>query len=400
VLTAHAATRPAAPVEQREPIVARSAIVHDWFQGFHGAERVVDAMRTGLFDEAPDIFTFHAARSLLPPELAAAIVRESTLASLPGIRQRQHDPGLWRNLLPLMPRYFARLELDPYDLVISSSHAFAANVRPRADALHVCYCYTPLRYAWLPDVEEGRVGGSRGLALSLMRRRLRQIDRKASGRPDAYIAISTAVRTRIQSFYGRDAVVVHPPVDVEEFDPGREKDPDRFLWVHRLVSYKHPELVVEAFRDLPYQLTMVGVGPLESRLRPSLPSNVELRSWVSRRELIELFERSSGFIHVADEDFGITMVEALAAGTPVIGLARGGARDIVRDGVDGLLLERVELDSIRSAVRSLRATSWDRAAIAAGSRRFSRARFVDQLRGCLGELGERKGLDLAAPRRL
>jgi len=393
VLGARVATHSEDAPEPPEPIAARSAIVHDWFQGFHGAERVVDAMRTGLFDDAPDIFTFHAARSLLPRDLATAIVRESKVAALPGIRQREHDPGLWRNLLPLMPRYFSGLDLDPYDVVISSSHAFAASVRVRADALHVCYCYTPLRYAWLPDVEEGRVGGLRGLALTLMRRRLREIDHTASSRPDAYVAISTAVRTRIRRFYGRDALVVHPPVDVEEFDPTREKDPDRFLWVHRLVSYKHPELVVEAFRDLPYRLTMVGVGPLESRLRRSLPSNVELRGWVSREELIALFERSSGFIHVADEDFGMTMVEALAAGTPVIGLARGGARDIVRIGVDGVLLERLEPDSIRSAVRSLRASTWDRAAIAAGSRRFSRARFVAQLRTCLGELGERKGID-------
>jgi glycosyltransferase involved in cell wall biosynthesis len=386
--------------EAAPPLTARSAIVHDWFQGFHGAERVVDAMRTGLFVRAPDIYTFHAAHELLPPGLASTIVRESRLASLPGIRQRDHAPGLWRNLLPLMPRYFDRLDLDAYDVVVSSSHAFAANINVRRDALHVCYCYTPLRYAWLPDVEEGRVGGPRGLALALMRRRLREIDHIASSRPDAYVAISTAVRARIRRFYGRDALVVHPPVDVEEFDPRREKDPDRFLWVHRLVSYKHPELVVEAFRDLPYRLTMVGVGPLESRLRRNLPSNVELRSWVSREELIMLFERSSGFLHIADEDFGITMVEALAAGTPVIGLARGGARDIVRTGVDGVLLARLDPELIRSAVRRLRASTWDRAAIAAGSRRFSRARFVNQLRSCLGELGERKGVDLTAARGL
>jgi glycosyltransferase involved in cell wall biosynthesis len=382
--------------EAAPPVTARSAIVHDWFQGFHGAERVVDAMRTGLFARAPDIYTFHAARELLPPGLAAAIVRESRLASLPAIRQRDHSPGLWRNLLPLMPRYFARLDLDAYDVVVSSSHAFAANINVRRDALHVCYCYTPLRYAWLPDVEAGRVGGLSGAALRLMRSRLRAADTGASVRPDAYVAISNAVRERIGRFYGRDAAVVHPPVDVEDFDPTREKDPDRFLWVHRLVSYKHPELVVEAFRDLPYGLTMVGVGPLESRLRRNLPSNVELRSWVSREELIALFERSSGFLHVADEDFGITMVEALAAGTPVIGLARGGARDIVRTGVDGVLLERLEPESICSAVRSFRASTWDRAAISAGARRFSRARFVDQLRTCLGELGERKGVDLIA----
>ena len=196
MLDATAAVRVAVLAERPPPITARTAIVHDWFQGFHGAERVVDAMRAGLFAAAPDIYTFHAARPLLPPELASTIVRESRLASLPGIRQREHAPGLWRNLLPLMPGYFARLDLDDYDLVLSSSHAFAANVHVRPDTLHVCYCYTPLRYAWLPEVEHGRVGGPRAVALGLMRSRLRRIDRAASVRPDGYVAISTAVCER------------------------------------------------------------------------------------------------------------------------------------------------------------------------------------------------------------
>ena len=130
-----------------------AAIVHDWFQGFHGSERVVETMRTGLFAKPPDVFTFHAAKELLPPDLAAAIKQESRLAGLPGLRQRGHDPGRWRLLAPLMPRYFSRLDLDAYDVVVSSSHAFAVHARPREDALHVCYCHTPIRYAWMPDTD-------------------------------------------------------------------------------------------------------------------------------------------------------------------------------------------------------------------------------------------------------
>ncbi len=138
----------------------RAAIVHDWFQGYHGSERVVEAMRTGLFpaEASPDVLTFHAAHELLPPGLSSAIVQESRLASLPGIRQRGHDPGRWRYLLPYMPRYFAQLDLSPYDLVISSSHACAAMVRPRPEALHVCYCHTPMRYAWTPRPTPGASG--------------------------------------------------------------------------------------------------------------------------------------------------------------------------------------------------------------------------------------------------
>ena len=236
------------------------AIVHDWFQGYHGAERAVGAMCAGFVAGGvePQIYTFHATRELLPPELESRIVKESRLARLPYVRQRGHDPGRWRYFLPYMPTYFARLDLDDYDLVISSSHACAVNVHPRKGALHLCYCYTPMRYVWMPDVEHNRVSGVKGFALSQLRSRHRRIDLAASRRPDSYAAISTAVRDRIRRFYGRDAIVIHPPVDVGDFRSDGPKERGQFLWVHRLVGYKNPELVMDAFRGLPYHLTMVG----------------------------------------------------------------------------------------------------------------------------------------------
>ena len=278
-----------------------------------------------------------------------------------------------------MPRYFAGLDLDAYDLVISSSHACAVNVRPREDATHVCYCYTPIRYAWMPDTEARRVGGLRGAGLRAMRGRLRRIDLEASRRPDGYVAISEAVRERIRRFYGRDAAVVHPPVDVDDFDPRAAKEPGHFLWAHRLVAYKQPEVVIEAFRGLPYRLTMVGVGPLEAELRTSLPENVELLGWVSREELAALYARASGFVHVGEEDFGITMVEALASGTPVVGLDAGGARDIVRPGDDGVLVAEATPESVRAAVREVAEREWDRDALAARAAEFSHERFLERM---------------------
>ncbi len=265
------------------PIEERTAIIHDWFQGFHGSERVVDTMRTRVFADgnSPDIFTFHAAPELLPSGLAASIVKQSWVACLPGLRQRGHAPGKWRLLLPYMPHYFARLPLDDYELVISSSHAFAVNVRPSPDALHVCYCYTPLRYAWMPHIE-ARATGAQRVGLRAIGGYLRHVDLRASARPHAYFAISEAVRARIRRYYGRESVVIPPPVAVDEFRVELEKERGHFLWVHRLVSYKRPEVVVEAFRDSPYRLTMVGVGPLESKLRSTLPANVELLGWLSR----------------------------------------------------------------------------------------------------------------------
>lgn len=366
----------------------RTAIVHDWFQGMHGSERVVDTIRTGLFehDRQPDIFTFAAARELIPDELARRIVRESRLTTLPGVRQVGREPGRWRYLLPYMPRYFASLDLSPYDLVIASSHACAVNARPRQDALFVCYSHTPMRYAWLPGTDPGAAGVLASGGLRAFRGYLRRADLAASRRPDAFAANSTAVRDRIRRFYGRDATVIHPPVEVEEFNERGAKEDGHFLWTQRLVAYKRPELVVEAFRGLPYRLTMVGVGPLEARIRASLPPNVELRGWVSREELHGLFDRASGFVHVAEEDFGISMVEALAAGLPVVALARGGAVDIVRDGIDGALVERAEPAALRQAIRRVAAMTWDRPALHARALEFSRERFLGRMREWLDEV--------------
>jgi glycosyltransferase involved in cell wall biosynthesis len=357
------------------------AIVHDWFQGMHGSERVVDTIRTGLFgrEREPDILTFAAARDVIPEALAERIVRESRLGSMPGIRQVGREAGRWRYLLPYMPRYFASLDLSSYDLIIASSHACAVNVRPRPDALFACYCHTPMRYAWLPNTDPGRIDKLSGLGLRLFRGYLRRTDLAASRRPDAFAANSTAVRDRIRRFYGRDAEIIHPPVEVQDFDPTREKDHGHFLWVQRLVSYKRPDLVVEAFRGLPYRLTMVGVGPLEQRLRASLPANVDLRGWVSRDELRALYGRSSGFVHVAEEDFGIAMVEALAAGMPVVALDAGGARDILRPGVDGVLIDRAEVEQLREAIRLAAESTWDPAALRGRALEFSRERFLERM---------------------
>ena len=364
-----------------------TAIAHDWFQGMHGSERVVDLIRSGLFrnERQPDIFTFAAAREVLPEALARRIVRESRLGSLPGIRQVGRKTGRWRYLLPYMPHYFASLDLSAYDLVIASSHACAINVQPRQDALFVCYSHTPMRYAWLPQTDAGPGDALGALGLRLFSGYLRRTDLAASRRPDAFAANSTAVRDRIRRFYGREATVIHPPVDVLELDETQEKEPGHFLWVHRLVPYKQPELVLEAFRGLPYRLTMVGVGPLEERLRKQLPPNVRLVGWVSRDKLAALYARASGFVHVGEEDFGISMVEALGAGTPVIALDAGGARDIVRAGIDGVLIEQAELGELQAAIREVAQRSWDRHTLRSRALQFSADRFFEQMHTWLDE---------------
>jgi glycosyltransferase involved in cell wall biosynthesis len=377
---ARTAGEPAGAGARTQPLTARTALVHDWFQGLHGSERTVAAM-FDLFDRDPDVFTFHAARELLPDRLTEAIVKESRLARLPGVRQRGHDPGRWRWLLPYMPHYFDRLELDAYDLVLSSSHACAAGVRTPPGTLHACYCHTPMRYVWMPEAERNRVSGVKGVALRALRGRLRRLDRRASQRPDLYIANSSAVADRIRRFYGREAVVVPPPVAVDDFPRDVPRDPTAFLWVHRLVAYKRPLEVAEAFRELPeLRLTMVGLGPLEAELRAALPPNVELLGWVSRERLAELFAGAAGFIHVGEEDFGISMVEALAAGTPVLAADAGGARDIVRPERDGLLIhDPADPIQIRAGVRELAERNWDAEDLRRSARRFSEESFRERL---------------------
>jgi glycosyltransferase involved in cell wall biosynthesis len=369
---------------------ARVAIVHDWLQGMHGGERTVEAMLTTVFADAErcDLYTFHAAHDVISPTLSDAVVRDASISRLPGIRQRGHDPGRWRLLLPYMPTWFERLPLDSYDVVLSSSHAFAVAAHPRrADVLHACYCYTPIRYVWERGIDGQRVTGIQAKALDAVAGWLRRQDLRAAARPRGHIAISSAVAERIHAAYGRTAPVVHPPVEVGEFRSDGPRDRDHFAWAHRLAAYKRPLEVVEAFRGMPdLRLTMVGVGPLADRVRSALPPNVELRDWIDRAELVDLLGSVGGFLHVGVEDFGITMAEALASGTPVVALDRGGAVDIVEDGVTGVLVGSYDVESIREGVRRLRETAWDPAALAAAAQRFSRERFARELRARLGEL--------------
>ena len=193
------------------------------------------------------------------------------------------------------------------------------------------------------------------------------------------------MRERIRRFYERDADVVHPPVELTDLQPAPSKEQGSFLWVGRLVPYKRPLLVAEAFRGLPHKLTMVGIGPQEDELREQLPPNVDLHGWISREELVRLYGEASGFLHVGEEDFGISMVESLAAGTPVIALNAGGALDIVEDGVHGVLVSEPTVTSLRAAVERVASHDWDRDRLVAHATEFSRERFATQMRDLLTE---------------
>lgn len=356
----------------------RIAIVHDWLSTYAGAERVTEQILR-LYPEA-DLFSVvdfipDADRAFLLGKRATT----TFIQHLPFSRRR------FRWYLPLFPRAIERLDLSSYDLILSSSHAVAKGVCVTPGQRHLCYCHTPMRYAW--DMQEQYLAGGglkalRRLAATPFLTRLREWDRRTSSRVTAFAANSRFIADRIQRCYGRDSTVIHPPVDTDHFTPAPESERHQ-AWLHvsRLVPYKRADLIVEAFRRTPERtLTVIGDGPLLPALRRDCPPNVTLLGRQPRSAIREHLQRARGFIFAGEEDFGIVLVEAMACATPVVGFGRGGALDTVVEGVSGTLFPEQTAEAIIDAVERAERTSWDRAAIRRHAERFSVARFREAYR--------------------
>jgi glycosyltransferase involved in cell wall biosynthesis len=354
----------------------RVAVAHEWLVRYAGSERCVEEMLNAF--PGALLVTTVVEPSAVPPALAQA--EPSFLQRFPGWRTH-HE---W--FLPLMPLAWRRTELPgDLDALISSSHACAKAIRSENGVPHLCYCYTPMRYAWDFQVEARRFPAPiRPVARAGMAW-FRSWDRKTAERVDQFVAISTAVAERVRRFYGRQAEVIYPPVDTEFFTPGGERG-DEFLYVGRLVSYKRADLVVRAFEGLPYRLLVVGAGHLAEKLRANAPTNVRFVGEVDEAELRELYRVARALVYPAEEDFGIVMAEAQACGTPVVALAAGGALDIVRPGETGWLVESQSVDELRRAVELAATDELDPAAIRASAERFSRERFRREMRSAVEEL--------------
>ncbi|MCE3027171.1 glycosyltransferase [Salinicola sp. DM10] len=308
----------------------RVAIVHDWLVVRGGAEQVLDAL-LDLFPQA-EIFT---TVDFMPAELRGRLegrrVHRSLIQRLPLARRH------YRHYLPLMPYAVEQLDLRDFDLVVSSSHAVAKGVLTHSEQRHVCYCHTPMRYAW--DMKEAYLddAGIRFPPLEWAMRyalhRLRQWDYVTAGQVDCFLANSHNVARRIDKFYRRSAMVVHPPVDIEAFafHPGPRDD--YYLTASRMVPYKRLDLIIESFRAMPERrLIVVGDGPERARLERLAEGadNIELRGFVPTADLQRYMTRARGFVFAANEDFGIAPLEAQACGTPVIAYGHGGALETVR----------------------------------------------------------------------
>jgi glycosyltransferase involved in cell wall biosynthesis len=356
--------------------VSRVTLSHDYLLVMRGAERTFAAM-SDLYPQAP-IVTLLYDEAGTGGRFAGRSITTSVLQRI-GIRQRG-----FRKLLPLYPLAAERLEAPPCDVLLSSSSAFAHGVRRPECALHVCYCHAPFRYAWYEEARAlSEVPAPLRPPLRLALSRMRRWDVAASSRVDSYIANSELCRERIRRFYNRDSVLIHPPVETARFAPGIPGD--SLLVVSELVRHKRPQIALEAARRARVPIRVVGSGPDYSALRQAYPE-AEFLGRASDEELAALYAAAKAVIVPSMEEFGITAVEAQAAGRPVIAARAGGALETVIDGRTGLLAQLDDADSFAAAIRALEALDFDPAVAVESAARFSVEAFHRRLRDHVAEI--------------
>lgn len=358
------------------------AIVHDWLTSMRGGERVAEVL-CQVFPQA-DLFTLTRDPARLSPVLAH---RRTTTSAIDRAARAPFMNGRFRGLLPLFPLAVESFKLDRYSLVISSSHCVAIGAIAPPNAFHVAYVHSPLRYVReAQKAYEARVpGGPLGRAVFRgTAHYLRRWETAAAARPHLLIANSTYTRERIRNYFQRDALVIPPPIDTSRFERATDNartDPSApFLLVCALVPNKRVELALSAFRGRPERLLVVGEGPERARLERLAGPNVTLLSRVADAQLTELYAKCRALLHTGVDDFGMVMVEALAAGKPVLACAEGGALDIVDDGRNGLLIDAPTVEAVRAALdRYARMhEAFEPAALQRFARRFDRAHFERQ----------------------
>jgi len=339
-----------------------------------GGEKVLEVL-CELFPDAT-LFTLVHRRGALSPTIERMKIETSFIQKLP------FGKSAYQKYLPLFPTAIERMNVRDFDVVISSSHAVAKGVRVRSDALHVCYCYTPMRYIW--DQYDDYFGPGRSsltnrLAMKMFVNYLRRWDRRTARDVDHFVAISQNVRERIRRIYERDATVIYPPVDVQRYKASG-KDEGYFLIVSALVPYKRVDLAVEAFNRLGEKLVIIGTGAEQKRLQSMARKNIEFLGWVGDRYLPSYFEGCRALIFPGEEDFGIVPVEAMASGKPVIAYAKGGALETVVDGTTGILFRERTAESLEHAVRGLGNSTFKPDSIRSHAEQFDRAIFKERIR--------------------
>ncbi|MBI5302013.1 MAG: glycosyltransferase [Chloroflexi bacterium] len=346
------------------------ALAASWLNQYGGAERVLEVTHD-LFPNAP-VFTSTYWQPAMPASYKTWDIRTTFLDRLPLTNQRL--------LLPLYPAAFEALDLSGFDTLVSITSAFAHGIKMPPGARHICYCLTPARFLWnyADYVERERIGRLPRLVLPLMISRLREWDRRAAERVTHFVAISEIVRERIRTYYQRDSVIIHPPVDVERFTVSRERS-DYFLILSRLVPYKRIDLAVQACAELDLPLVIAGDGRDRARLEATAKSNVRFLGRVSDADARDLLARCRAFLFPGEEDFGITPLEANACGKPVIAFGGGGALETIVPGVTGELFREPTAQSLVQVLRAFDDRRYDPPTIRRHAEKFSVQVFSDKL---------------------
>jgi glycosyltransferase involved in cell wall biosynthesis len=350
------------------------ALVHDYLNQYGGAEKVLEIFAE-IFPNAP-IYTL-----IYDPGLAARIlpgkeIRASFLQKIPFARSHH------RLFPPLMPFAVERFDLSDYDLVISDSAAFSKGIITKPETLHICYCHTPIRYAWDDShkyVREFNMPFWVKPFVPLFMNYLRLWDREAAFRVDKFICNSKFVAGRIRKYYKSDAEVIYPPVDIGKFFPGKENE-KYFLMVGRLLVYKRFDLAIDVFNELEISLKIIGTGPEMSKLKKRANWNVEFLGDMSDEKLREYYQNCQALIFPQEEDFGIVALEAMACGRPVIAYRGGGALESITDGETGLFFNEQKVDSLMGAVKRFNPDNFDSHKIYAHAKKFDKKIFSEKIK--------------------
>jgi glycosyltransferase involved in cell wall biosynthesis len=334
-----------------------------------------------LYPDAP-VYVSMYEPSKMPREYRSWDIRTTWMQKLPLVKKK-HQP-----FMPLYPVAFESFDLSGYDLVLSSSSAFCHGVLTRPETCHVSYCHTPTRFMWnyFDYVKREKLGVQQQRALTPFLFNLRTWDRVSADRVDYWIANSRLVRKRIAKFYRRQSTVIHPPVNAERFVPSDGHD-NYFLCLSRLIPYKRIDLAVEACTRIGARLLVAGSGRETERLKRLAGPTVEFLGRVDDDEMVKLYARCKAFLFPGEEDFGITPLEAMASGSPVIAFESGGALDTVVPGVTGAFFKEQTVDSLARALSSFDADAYDTATIRAHAETFDssvfRARIQEHVEDCM-----------------
>lgn len=357
-------------------------IVADWLTNMGGAELVVLAMHEA-FPEAPIYTSTYAPENM--PRFKNLDVRTTYLQNLPKLLRKLHK------FFPMLRvKAFKKLDLSDYDIIISSSSAESKQVqKTRPDQVHVCYCHTPIRYYWShyeeyrKDPGFGKLNWLVRLAMPLMIPTLKKADFKAAQKVDIFIANSSEVQKRIKKYYNKPSIIIHPPVDVDRFNPSRERG-NYYVALGRQVPYKRIDLAVAAATKIGAELRVYGKGSEHQKLvdmaGPSVKFFTDRFNDASDEAVTESLNKAKGYIFPAEEDFGIVQVEALAAGAPVIAYNKGGALDIIQDGESGILFDAQTVDSVVDAINRAEAIKFLPGTLRRKAKRFDKSLFITKIR--------------------